>query len=149
MSASLALLIVRRSRRFTPQCYNCCLRILLLISHADVLIAPTAIHIGTVKASLTPKVHVAVQDIHTVKVRVCIFGLYYIAAYPPSMRITGVDIDCMILFPTFAGTHSQGLGAYTGAHTAQIVSGVLIFPEAFGDQHSHASVTIELCCANR
>ena len=35
---------------------------------ADIVIAPTAIHIGSIVAKLRPEVKVAVQDIHTAKV---------------------------------------------------------------------------------
>jgi hypothetical protein len=38
-------------------------------SNVEVVIAPSALHIGTVAAGLRPEVGVAIQNIHTAKVR--------------------------------------------------------------------------------
>ena len=38
-------------------------------ANADVLVAPSALHIDAVKSTIRPEVAVATQDIHTAKVR--------------------------------------------------------------------------------
>jgi hypothetical protein len=42
--------------------------LMVLPSIAEVLIAPSALHIDAVKSALRPDVAVAIQDIHTAKV---------------------------------------------------------------------------------
>jgi triosephosphate isomerase len=94
-------------------------------ANAEVVIAPSAIHLGLVTATVRPEVAVAIQDIHTAKVR---------AHAPLSAWALRAQLRARCARPTRAAPSprppasaalsppAQGLGAYTGSHTIDVVS---------------------------
>ena len=83
---------------------------------AEVLVAPTAIHIGLVKQALRKDVAVAVQDIHTVKV--CDAAVIPWNIFAIRCRQVNKQLANYMRHGTL-----QGVGAYTGSHTAELIKG--------------------------
>ena len=123
---------------------------------ADVVIAPSALHIGGVRGVARPEVGIAIQDVHYK-------GVSTISCYPPLAPIQSspaISYAESILqsFPDhhhyksppspmvgssfFEKQHTrtlQGLGAYTGSHTVDQVKGESLGGRRFIIAYSYLS----------
>lgn len=76
---------------------------------AEVVIAPSALHISTVKSNIRPDVGIAIQDVHTSKVSPDTASRHLLESIYPRTKLT---LNLMAF---------QSLGAYTGSHVIEQV----------------------------